>query len=34
MDAQAVVSVTDRLEDIVYMCRRCGTETKRTVRRE
>ncbi len=33
MDAKAIVPATEELDDIVYVCPRCGVETKRAVKR-
>jgi len=33
MEAKGIEPATEALDDIVYVCLRCGTETKRTVKR-
>ena len=33
MDAKAILPATEELDDVVYVCPRCGAETKRTVKR-
>jgi len=33
METKGIERATEALDDIVYVCLRCGTETKRTVKR-
>jgi predicted RNA-binding Zn-ribbon protein involved in translation (DUF1610 family) len=33
MGAKAILPATEELDDILFVCPKCGTETKRTVKR-